>query len=521
MNTEPEVFEQLYFRYVTKTHAFRALETWKAIREGSSKQKLENILRHHEERAVDSDALIALRDSFDYLLSFYSMLEVGYALGYLHGDLPLDLRKEAKAILKDPVVSRYYRINYPLLLPELFLHRLNGRLFYRSASPDGAEDLFNRFLDLNLSIERDDSVGNFLWLLDWGDFYGENVQDFLKFFGEPERLEKGLSTGPNEDEPIISAVHGFRTFLEFCPDYLEYLQQFSAQPIVQSILWHYHAYWFDRLRDELSGTLSTVIELIQGWRNSDQDLFQAQLECKKALAMLTSGRFGWTLRELVVNAPEVSAKAHRPIKVALIEGDVGFRQIVTKLLAGSPKIHAVGLYSNAEHALKGIQQNEPDVVLLDAKLPDEDGLKCLAKLKVMKPALPIIIMLQSSEDARTLFDSLRIGAHGYLLKKEAPKEILEAISDAHAGGSPMSTKIAQRIVQAFQSKSSSQVGLTPREETILDYLANGGNEQGIAVTFQLSSATVKAHMRNIYGKLGLGLAKGLAKSPIERYQKED
>jgi DNA-binding NarL/FixJ family response regulator len=124
-------------------------------------------------------------------------------------------------------------------------------------------------------------------------------------------------------------------------------------------------------------------------------------------------------------------------------------------------------------------------------------------LKKLLPDLQIM-MLTVYEDDDNVFKSILAGASGYVLKKTPPSELLEAISDLHNGGSPMSDRIARKVVQAFQQmgKSSRETeNLTQRESEILSYVAKGFQDKEIAEKFFLSSETVRTHLRNIYKKL--------------------
>jgi DNA-binding NarL/FixJ family response regulator len=153
--------------------------------------------------------------------------------------------------------------------------------------------------------------------------------------------------------------------------------------------------------------------------------------------------------------------------------------------------------------LKYLPAHKPDVVLMDIQLPGMSGIECVRDLKKLLPDLQIM-MLTVYEDDDNVFKSILAGASGYVLKKTPPSELLEAISDLHNGGSPMSDRIARKVVQAFQQmgKSSRETeNLTQRESEILSYVAKGFQDKEIAEKFFLSSETVRTHLRNIYKKL--------------------
>lgn len=191
------------------------------------------------------------------------------------------------------------------------------------------------------------------------------------------------------------------------------------------------------------------------------------------------------------------------IRVAIVEDKDEIREGLAALIDGSPGYRCIATYPNAERALAQIPQLQPDVVLMDIQLPKMSGIECVVKLKEQHPDLQIM-MLTVYEDDDNVFKSIVAGASGYVLKKTPPSELLDAISDLHNGGSPMSDRIARKVVQAFQQmgKSSKEVeNLTQRESEILSYVAKGYQDKEIAEKFFRSPETVRTHLRNIYKKL--------------------
>jgi DNA-binding NarL/FixJ family response regulator len=192
-----------------------------------------------------------------------------------------------------------------------------------------------------------------------------------------------------------------------------------------------------------------------------------------------------------------------PIKVSIVDDNDQIREGLSILIDGSTGFQCIAKYATAENALKYLPTRKPDVVLMDIQLPGMSGIECVRELKTLLPDLQIM-MLTVYEDDDNVFRSLVAGASGYVLKKTPPSELLEAISDLHNGGSPMSDRIARKVVQAFQQmgKSSSETeNLTHRESEVLSYVAKGFQDKEIAEKFFLSSETVRTHLRNIYKKL--------------------
>ena len=131
-----------------------------------------------------------------------------------------------------------------------------------------------------------------------------------------------------------------------------------------------------------------------------------------------------------------------PITVALVEDNKEIREGLTVLINGSEGFHCVAAYPTAEDALKKIENDDPDIVMMDIQLPGMSGIECVRQLKAKHPKLQIMMQTIYEDDER-IFDSLLAGASGYILKKTPPAKFLEAIQDLHNGGSPMSSQIAR------------------------------------------------------------------------------
>ncbi|MBI2946375.1 MAG: response regulator transcription factor [Verrucomicrobia bacterium] len=196
------------------------------------------------------------------------------------------------------------------------------------------------------------------------------------------------------------------------------------------------------------------------------------------------------------------------IRVALVEDDERVRGSLAMLVGGSLGFELIGSYSDAESALENLPKTAPDVVLMDVQLPKLSGIECVAKLKPRLPRTQIII-LTVYQDEECVFNALRAGAVGFLRKDTPPAEILEAIRDAHRGGSPMSSGIARMVVAHFHPhdlKARAEtppppVHLSPREEEILQLLVKGYRYKEVADAFSCSINTVREHLRRIYEKL--------------------
>ena len=190
------------------------------------------------------------------------------------------------------------------------------------------------------------------------------------------------------------------------------------------------------------------------------------------------------------------------ITVSIVEDAAGVREGLVRLLNSSPGFRCIASYPTGEAALAEIPAQPPDVVLMDLDLPGIKGVECVRKLKTLLPAIRVV-MLTVYENPEHIFDALSAGAIGYLIKKRLPGDLLQAVEDAHSGGAPMSSQIARKVVQFFQTipASSGLETLSTRELEVLDLLAKGFLVKEIADQTSLGYGTVRTYIRRIYEKL--------------------
>ena len=199
------------------------------------------------------------------------------------------------------------------------------------------------------------------------------------------------------------------------------------------------------------------------------------------------------------------------IKVAIVEDDEGIRTSLANLIRRDATLRLAGEYSDAESALQGIPLHPPQVVLMDINLPGINGVECVRQLKTTQPEIQFL-MLTVYEDSDSLFNSLKAGASGYLLKRTASARLLEAVHDVHSGGSPMTPQLARRVVQFFArvpESNSAVARLTPGEREFLEQLANGYAYKEIAERMKISPNTVKAFLRLVMVKMGVSTRSGI------------
>jgi DNA-binding NarL/FixJ family response regulator len=196
------------------------------------------------------------------------------------------------------------------------------------------------------------------------------------------------------------------------------------------------------------------------------------------------------------------------IKVAIVEDDLKWRRELTGFLGRSRDLVLVSALRSGEAALTDLPRLKPQVVLMDIRLPNLDGVECVRRLKPLLPGTQFV-MLTACQDNQRLFGSLRAGASGYLLKPAAPAEVVRAIRELHAGGSPMSPRIARRVVRHFHQTQtplapSARAGLdelTEHQRAFMGQLVQGYRYKEIAGNLGITMHAVRGYIRRIYQKL--------------------
>ena len=200
---------------------------------------------------------------------------------------------------------------------------------------------------------------------------------------------------------------------------------------------------------------------------------------------------------------EPSTDEFTTTKVAIVEDNATLRQYLSELITGTPGYRCVCTCDSAEDALEKIPACRPHVVLMDIHLPGESGIACTARLREQMPKIQVI-MLTVYKDIQMIFQALKAGACGYVLKRADEKEILAAIAEVRAGGAPMTSQVARMVVRSFLEEPSgpSETGqLSPREMEILALVAKGRANKEIGSQLHISSGTVRIHLSHIYEKL--------------------
>ena len=191
------------------------------------------------------------------------------------------------------------------------------------------------------------------------------------------------------------------------------------------------------------------------------------------------------------------------IAIDLVEDNLRLAKGLKQRLSEEPGFSCRTIFHDAASALASLPAAPPDVLIVDLNLPDLDGAALIGRLKPMLPHTQFLV-LTMYEDTGLIFDALKAGATGYLLKRATSTELASAIREIHSGGSPMTPSIARQVVESFLAASAptaTDFGLSPRETAVLDLLSKGDLYKEVGDKLSISIDTVRSHIRKIYEKL--------------------
>lgn len=189
--------------------------------------------------------------------------------------------------------------------------------------------------------------------------------------------------------------------------------------------------------------------------------------------------------------------------IAIVEDDEKVRHYLAGQVMQLMPVNDLRLYKDAETALQELTAKPAQIGLFDVNLPGMNGIACIQRLKIIHPKMQMMI-LTVYDNADTIFSALQAGATSYLLKSTPPEKVVEAIQEVHNGGSPISSQIARKVIEAFAANKKGNrffQELSRREQEILEFLSRGYRYKEIADQLFLSIDTVRTHIRNIYEKL--------------------
>lgn len=191
------------------------------------------------------------------------------------------------------------------------------------------------------------------------------------------------------------------------------------------------------------------------------------------------------------------------IKVLIYEDNPQLREGLTMLIDGSDGFRVVAAYKNCNNAVDEVAAFNPDVILMDIDMPGVNGIEGLKNIRAKNTEVKIL-MLTVFDDNKNVFESIKNGANGYILKKTAPARLLEYIAEAASGGAPMSANIATQVLKMFSAMNNEKgedYNLSEREKQVLQFLVNGYSYKMIAAEMIIAIDTVRSHIKKIYEKL--------------------
>lgn len=193
------------------------------------------------------------------------------------------------------------------------------------------------------------------------------------------------------------------------------------------------------------------------------------------------------------------------LQIILLEDNLHYRRGLEQIIHDMSGVSLMGSYTNAEAVLKKINQLQPDIFIVDINLEGISGIEFIRRAKPLLPNTEFLVCT-INDDNTNIFESLKSGATGYMLKESSADEIRNAITEIAAGGSPMSAYISRRVIASFNTATAKPFipaaeNLTEREIEVLNHLARGLQYKEIADYLEISTGTVKKHIRNTYVKL--------------------
>ena len=191
------------------------------------------------------------------------------------------------------------------------------------------------------------------------------------------------------------------------------------------------------------------------------------------------------------------------IKILIYEDNPQLREGLTMLINGSEGFEVLAAYKNCNNVIDEVQAWKPDVILMDIDMPGTNGIEGLKQIRAIGSEVKIL-MLTVFDDNKNVFDAIKAGASGYILKKTAPARLLEYIAEAASGGAPMTSSIATQVLKMFSESnkvSGEDYNLSDREKQVLSLLVNGYSYKMIASEMIISIDTVRSHIKKIYEKL--------------------
>lgn len=193
------------------------------------------------------------------------------------------------------------------------------------------------------------------------------------------------------------------------------------------------------------------------------------------------------------------------IRTAIVEDQSRYRDLLRLILSGADNIQLLFEREHCRNIIDDVVKDMPDVLIMDIDLPGKSGIDAVVELKEVFPEIKILMLTVFEEDEK-IFSAIKAGANGYLLKKDPPQKILDAIKELSEGKASMNGLIARKVMEYFQKKTAPSMedfNLTKREHEILELLIQGLSYKEIAAKCFISPETMNSHIKNIYQKLNV------------------
>ena len=248
-------------QFRNKGEALKGFKNLNQLISNDEVEKLKILLRNHKKKPIETQTEILKRDSIDFLIDYYSILEIASIADYIPKSIPIKIKNEANYILNNKFIKKYFSKYYPLLLPQVFICEINlkERKTHNSFQIS-AYSSFERFLILRQFIKQDKDIDQFLWFLDdgWTDNY--SIRDFWNILNNQERIRYKL--GRSNNHPLNKALWGFIKYIEFLSEYATLIRDTKDNPLLQSAIWHHQSYWFKNMKSELGDIIKIGIKNI-------------------------------------------------------------------------------------------------------------------------------------------------------------------------------------------------------------------------------------------------------------------
>jgi hypothetical protein len=315
MSYEAQNLADLAQMYRDAPRTAKARQLLDDIAAGRSKRDLAHLLRHHDDEAI-SDRETWWRDAFDYLLEYYSLLEIASLIRYVPDPLPPAELDAALKNLSHPAIKQYYERHYPLMLPRLLRARLTGKWqAVESGDRHLAHELFARFLGILNHLTEDEEIEVFQWFLDGGTRGDHDIDDTIKILRNPRETFQTLQSRPKRGDHARKSVHGAQKFLGFCAELDQLLADADKTPLFRSAMWTFHSYWFDRIEDSIAGRLEKMLDGFLKW-GSEQP---AQKSDERRRQIETEAETFWK----ATSGKDPNGEEARKRRDALSENDAG------------------------------------------------------------------------------------------------------------------------------------------------------------------------------------------------------